>query len=90
MMANNGRDKLLEECGELIQVAAKKNACPNTDAHWDGTNLKLRMQEEMGDVLAAMRFVTETHGLDDEAIIQRSNEKLATFRTWHAEPDNHP
>lgn len=88
-MSNNGLSKLLEECGELSQIAAKKLACMNTDDHWDGGgSLRRRMEEELADVQAASALVIQTFGLDENAIRERSAAKLALFQKWHADPNN--
>lgn len=88
-MTADGLAKLLEECGELSQVAAKKLAYFHTDEHPDGAgSLKTRLQDEMGDVIAACRFVADCFGLDEDAIEARYDKKLALFQKWHAETDN--
>lgn len=80
-MTLNGLAKLAEELGELQQVVAKKMACMDTDEHWDGAgSLQLRMEIEMGDVIAAIGFVTETFHLDRNAIANRADAKLHRFR----------
>lgn len=85
-MMLKGLAKLVEECGELVQVAAKKMACPDTDQHWDGGEpLSVRIADEMGDVLAACTLVTEKLGLDQSRIEARHAVKLARFRTWDNE-----
>lgn len=89
-MTANGLAKLLEELGELAQITAKKLAFMDTDEHPDGKgSMRVRMQEEMGDVRAAIDFVTETFGLDSLTISRRANVKLTMFRYWHAE-GTHP
>ncbi len=88
-MTANGLAKLLEELGELSQVAAKKLAYFHTDEHPDGAgSLKARMEAEMGDVMGAIDFVTLTMGLNAHTISRRACEKLNTFQRWHREPDN--
>ena len=88
-MTANGLAKLLEELGELSQVAAKKLAYFHTDEHPDGAgSLKKRMEDEMGDVMGAIDFVTLTMGLDMHAITRRACDKFNTFQRWHADPDN--
>ena len=88
-MTANGLAKLLEELGELSQVAAKKLAYFHTDNHPDGAgSLKKRMEAEMGDVMGAIDFVTLTMDLDGRAIARRACEKLNTFQRWHRDPDN--
>lgn len=79
----DGLVKLTEECGEVVQVAMKRVAFDGEgDIHWDGTNLKERLEEEIADVRAACRAVMENHGLDTLAISRRELQKLATFRYW--------
>lgn len=88
-MTANGLAKLLEELGELTQIAAKKLAYFHTDAHPDGAgNLSKRMQDEMADVAAAMGFVQHHLGLDRKAIERRACMKLALFEKWHLDPAN--
>lgn len=88
-MTANGLAKLLEELGELSQVAAKKLAYFHTDEHPDGAgSLKERMEAEMGDVMGAIDFVTITMGLNGHAIARRACDKLNTFQRWHADADN--
>ena len=88
-MTANGLAKLLEECGELSQVAAKKLAYFDTNEHPDkaGT-LDSRMQDEIADVIAACFFVADTFKLDAEAISDRRDRKLALFYQWHADKSN--
>lgn len=88
-MTANGLAKLLEELGELAQVAAKKLAYFHTDEHPDGAgSLKARMEAEMGDVMGAIDFVTITMDLDAHAIARRACEKLNTFQRWHKDQSN--
>ena len=94
MLEKKGLVKLTEECGELIQVAAKKQTCMETDEHWDKAgSLKERLENEIGDVMAASEIVIKNFGLDRERIIQRSNEKFQVFEEWMNEDekpkDNH-
>lgn len=81
-MSNGGLNKLMEECGELIQVAAKLAAYPS-GVHPDGKgDLKDRMVEEMGDVMAACVFVTAKFGLDKRAVGDRTVQKVQRFVEW--------
>jgi len=83
-MAGKGLVKLLEECGELGQIAAKKLAYFDTDVHPDGKgSMQVRLQEEMGDVLAIIDFVQEIWKLDTVAIEARRRRKRELFHTWH-------
>ena len=88
-MTANGLAKLLEECGELSQVAAKKLAYFDVNEHPDGAGaLDLRMQDEIADVIAACLFVAHTFKLNVEAISDRRDRKLALFDQWHADTSN--
>lgn len=82
-MSNKGLNKLMEECGELTQIAAKKAAYPDTDYHPDGKGSMLdRLEEEIGDVLAACLFVATKFNLDREFICRRSQSKFDLFNEW--------
>ena len=82
-MDKKGLTKLVEECGELTQIAAKKMAYMNLDVHPDnGGSMKQRLEEEMGDVMAAVSFVIASLGLDNEAIMKRADEKTRLFVKW--------
>lgn len=78
-----GISKLIEECGEVQQVAGKLIASHGAVNHWDGTNLKERLESELGDLQAAIRFVIERNALDVVAIEKRRIEKLMLFEQWH-------
>lgn len=83
-LEHNGLVKLAEECGELIQAAMKKIArSDGENIHWDGSNLKERLEDEIADVLAATCIVGVLHNLDSERIEARRNHKVALFRYWH-------
>lgn len=89
MMTGKGLAKLIEECGELVQVAGKRLAYYTTETHPDGgPSLKQRLEDEIADVTAACMFVIETHGLDARRISERTIKKLALFHNWHAREDN--
>lgn len=84
----NGLTKLIEECGELSQIASKKQAFMNTDTHPDGKgSMKKRLEEEMADVIAACVLVAENFGLNQDFLEQRALKKLALFRSWHNNPN---
>lgn len=81
-----GLSKLTEESGEVCQVIGKLVGTGGETAHWDGSDLRVRLIEEAGDVLAACDFVIEKNGLDASgAAAARRAFKLALFRKWHAE-----
>jgi NTP pyrophosphatase (non-canonical NTP hydrolase) len=79
-----GLAKLAEECGELVQVLGKIIAMGGEENydHWDGTNLRVRLIEEMGDVRGAMIFLCEQNGIRKQDVHERADQKLELFRTW--------
>lgn len=82
-----GLSKLAEEAGEVLQVIGKLIATGGDVHHWDGTNLRTRIGEEMGDLLAAINFVARENGLDAE-VYERYVEKKALFQKWHGQQAN--
>jgi len=81
-----GISKLIEECGEVGQVCGKLIGTGGATAHWDGgEDLKVRLETELGDLLAAISFVIDNNQLNREAIKKRREKKLETFAKWHKE-----
>lgn len=76
---------LLRSLGRVQQVAGKIIGNEGKDNHWDGSNLRQRLIEEFGDLGAALRFVAERNGLDNAALQQRLDHKLALFHQWDVE-----
>ena len=87
-MAVSGVAKLIEECGELQQILGKKLAYWYTDDHPDGKPIHERIENEMGDVLAAITFVVGQLGLDEYRIQDRIDTTLDLFLTWEAQFNN--
>ncbi len=86
MMSNKGLSKLLEELGELSQISAKKLAYMDTYWHPDNAgNMHIRLEEEMGDVLASIEFVRKKLFLDSVSIRERKAKKLALYEEWDKE-----
>lgn len=79
-----GISKLVEEAGEVLQVCGKLMGTGGDPKHWDGTHLKLRLEEEIADLLAATSFVVDHCGLKDSVIQARVNQKRALFEYWQA------
>jgi len=81
-----GISKLNEESGEVLQVIGKLMGTDGEANHWDGTDLHVRLTEELGDLLAAITFVMEQNQvkLNAEAIFDRAERKLNLFREWQA------
>jgi len=78
-----GVSKLVEECGELLQVCGKLMGTGGQAEHWDGSNLHEKFREELADVIAAARFVSEVNAITDPALLARVEKKLERFRRWH-------
>ena len=82
-----GLSKVIEECGELMQVAGKLLGTGGKAEHWDGSDLRVRLVEEVGDLRAALDYftrhnMTEAEGLALEA---RTAAKVQLFEKWHRE-----
>lgn len=83
-MKSKGLVKLMEECGELTQVAAKRVAYPR-GKHPDEYRekpLNQRIEEELADVKAIADFVIAKLKLNARAIEFRRIKKLKRFRRW--------
>lgn len=78
-----GLSKLIEEAGEVQQVCGKLLGTGGAHAHWDGTDLRVRLEDEIADVMAACMFVQEANMLNNRRIEERILTKLATFQKWH-------
>jgi hypothetical protein len=100
-MRHSGLAKLSEESGELQLALGKIQQTigkllqypelqlpPTLGAalHPDGTNLRECLQNEMGDVMAALDFVKVKLDLDERAIIDRWQLKMRLFNRWDSEP----
>jgi NTP pyrophosphatase (non-canonical NTP hydrolase) len=89
-MQQNGLAKLAEECGEVLQIIGKLLQYPElqldqTAKHPDRTTLLVRLEEELGDLNAVIRFVNLKLGLDTAAILRRGHLKLEQFQKWDGE-----
>ena len=94
-MQQNGLAKLIEECGEVLQIAGKMIQYPDLQLpvvherlfklHPDGTNLRVHLEEELGDLYAALNFVMKKLQLNEVIVRVRSEEKLALFKQWDKE-----
>jgi NTP pyrophosphatase (non-canonical NTP hydrolase) len=90
-MMQNGLAKLIEECGEVLQIAGKLVQYPHLqqpgtdELHPDGTHLRTELQNEMADVIAAFEFVAQRLQLSNEVIDGRVSRKVALFELWDRE-----
>lgn len=77
-----GLFKVVEECGELLQVLGKLGPFPSGE-HPDGKgHLKPRIEDEIADLAAATSYFGETNGLDLERARGRARRKHEQFREW--------
>lgn len=76
-----GLSKLVEECGEVLQVAGKLIATGGKSDHWDGTALWARMEEELADLTAAIDFFRIHNNFCP--MTKRYVEKMQRFQEWH-------
>lgn len=81
----SGISKLIEEAGEVGQVCGKLIQMAGATAHWDGTDLRKRLEDELADLQAAIEFVACHNELDAGRIGRRVDEKIALFNKWHKE-----
>lgn len=81
-----GTSKLIEEMGELQQVLGKLMASHGDTAHWSG-NLREKLVEEIGDVLAAVSFFRGMNLTVEESrlIEKRLQDKWMLFCEWQSE-----
>lgn len=81
-----GLAKVMEEAAEVIQVAAKLQATGGKAQHWDGTNLIMRMEEELGDVLGSIKWlIAHNSELNRAMIFERAQDKITLYNKWHGE-----
>jgi len=79
-----GISKLTEEMGEALQTIGKLIGSGGSTEHWDGgEDLKVRLENELADTLAAIEFVSRNCKLDQSRMRQRVEMKMARFDRWH-------
>lgn len=84
-MAFNGLAKLGEECNEVGQVVCKAIQAGSIDNHhWSG-DLRVMLEDELGDLLAAAKFVMDKLQLDQDRIGDRMDLKYERFTKWDQE-----
>jgi NTP pyrophosphatase (non-canonical NTP hydrolase) len=80
-----GLAKLMEECGEVVQVIGKIVGTGGTMEFRDGQHISRdRLVEEMADLRAALDFVADRalSVYEREAMRQRRNAKRELFELW--------
>lgn len=82
-----GTSKLIEEMGELQQVLGKLLGSHGEIAHYDGSNLRERLIEEIADLRAALTFFEDNNFTVEEESqrVLRSRQKLVLFNKWQKE-----
>lgn len=82
-----GTSKLIEETGELQQVLGKLLGSHGDPAHYDGSDLRQRLVEEIGDLRAALSFFEELNltPAERDQIGERIEKKVRLFVKWNLE-----
>lgn len=80
----NGLSKLIEEAGEVVQVAGKIIGAEGETVHFDGSNLRERLESELGDLKAAIDFVINLNALRATVVERQRVKKLALFDQWNS------
>lgn len=90
----SGLSKLVEEAGEVTQVAGKLMGSFGDPNHFDGSDLRVSLREEIADLEAALAFFKSANFSSREQIdmAERTREKRSLFNMWHhdtRQPWNH-
>lgn len=83
-----GLSKFVEELGENGQVAGKIIAFPHLErwqSHPDGEPLHIRLESEIGDLLAIIDYLVEHNDLNWLVINRRKQDKMDRFERWDRE-----
>ena len=77
--------KLLEECGELVNVAARCiiQGIDEVDPGTERVN-RYRLEDELADVAAQITATVDILGLNEKRIIARGVTKLDLMHEWEA------
>lgn len=78
-----GTSRVIEECGELMQVLGKLIGASGATSHWDGTDLRERLTDELADVRAALDFFISVNDVPESLINERSAQKRAQYEQWN-------
>lgn len=86
-----GASKVIEEAAEVTQVLAKLLATYGEREHWGDGDLVLRLEEELGDLKAAISFfLLNNPDVRGEVVRERASQKLRQFEEWHGEASGAP
>lgn len=88
-MQQNGLAKLVEECGEVLQIAGKMIQYPELQmdlytTHPDGSHLRTKLERELADLEASIDYVMMTLKLNRGEMYKRSRQKLMLYQQWAA------
>jgi hypothetical protein len=72
-----GLSRLAEEAAGVLQIVAK--IADGNDIHDDGTDLRESLQDELGDLRAAIDYVVRKNFLDWDAINRRRDTRRARY-----------
>ena len=77
---HKGLVKLSEECGELIQIVAKKMNSMHSDRHPNGRDsIKVKLEHEMADVISSITYSSVKLKLDISNIQRLAQERINSF-----------
>jgi hypothetical protein len=80
-----GLSRLIEEAGEVLQVAGKIIGTGGAATAYDGLLLRVALVAELGDLLAAINYVVSANSLDPVAVNSRRDRKRTMYGRWHKE-----
>ena len=74
--------KLAQATGKAMQVIGKLMGTGGDPNHWDGTNLRDRLEHSLSELLGAGAFAAKLCDVE-EMVEARKMLKLGVFRCWH-------
>lgn len=79
-----GVSKLGEEAAEVSQVIFKLIGTGGDSNYWGDLDLRAKLIEETGDLLATIHYVMVHNGIANQ-VLDRFDHKSSLFRLWHDE-----
>jgi NTP pyrophosphatase (non-canonical NTP hydrolase) len=79
-----GMGKVIEEAGEVLQLCGKIMSIRGATTYFNGEDLRKELQDELGDLLASVKFLIEENKLDRNAIETRAISKGRKYADWKA------
>jgi hypothetical protein len=74
--------KLAQVLGKAMQVIGKLMGTGGEVNHWDGTNLRDRLEYSLSELIGAGTFAAKVCEIE-ELVEARKQSKMVTFRGWH-------